>query len=68
MVRTAARVEAPCGQRFVEIGAPRGRRPISESANDKARDRFPGAGSILISCDDEIMPVICPTCQIFENA
>jgi hypothetical protein len=37
-----------------------GRRPIQ-----KARDRFPGAG-FDISCDDEIMPVICPTCQILK--
>jgi hypothetical protein len=65
MVRTAARVEAPCGKRFAEIGAPRGRRPISESPNDKARDRFPGAGSTFNACDDEIMPVTCPTCQIY---
>ena len=67
MVRTAARFEAPCGQRFVEIGAPRGRRPISEGTNDKARDRSPGAGSTFNACDDATMPVICPTCQIFED-
>jgi hypothetical protein len=31
----------------------------------KARDRFPGAGSIvaLNSCDGDNVPVICPTCQ-----
>jgi hypothetical protein len=40
-------------------GAPKnaGRRPI-----EKARGRFPGAGS-KNSCDDEDMPVICPTAQ-----
>jgi hypothetical protein len=31
----------------------------------KARDRFPGAGSILNFRDDEDMPVICPTGQVF---
>ena len=60
-----ARVEAPCVWRFVKIGAPRGRRPISESSNDKTRDRFPGAGSIFTSCDVRNMPVICPTGQVF---
>jgi hypothetical protein len=35
-----------------------GRRPI-----EKARDRFPGAGSEMF-CDDGPMPVICPTCQL----
>src|SRR5665647_361465 len=35
-----------------------GRRPI-----EKARGRFPGAGSEM-SCDDGPMPVICPTCQL----
>jgi hypothetical protein len=34
-----------------------GCRPIQ-----KARDQFPGAGSKL-SCDDDDMPVICPTGQ-----
>jgi hypothetical protein len=34
-----------------------GRRPIQ-----KARRRFPGAGSKIL--DGEVMPVICPTCQI----
>jgi hypothetical protein len=64
-VRTAARVKAPCGKRFTEIGAPRGRRPIRELGFEKARDRFPGAGSILNFRDDEDMPVICPTGQVF---
>jgi len=32
---------------------------------EKARDRFPGAGSILNFRDDEDMPVICPTGQVF---
>ena len=36
-----------------------GRRPI-----EKARGQFPGAG-FENSCDDDDMPVICPTCQIF---
>jgi hypothetical protein len=31
-----------------EIGAPRGRRPIREFGFEKARGRFPGAGSIAI--------------------
>ena len=40
-----------------------GRRP-----NEKARGRFPGAGCCDF-CDDEQMPVICPTCQlIFKTA
>jgi len=43
-----------------------GRRPIRVTrfriANEKARGRFPGAG-FCNSCDDEDMPVICPTCQ-----
>ena len=37
-----------------------GRRPIQ-----KARDRFPGAGSNCF-CDDDDMPVICPTCQTLK--
>jgi len=45
-----------------------GRRPIQEIrfklANEKARDRSPGAGFCYF-CDDEDMPVICPTCQTF---
>jgi hypothetical protein len=45
----------------LEIGSPRGHRPIRKSSNEKARDRFPGAGSILNFRDDEDMPVICPT-------
>ena len=48
-----------------EIGAPRGRRPIQEFGFEKARDRFPGAGLILNFRDDEDMPVICPTGQVF---
>jgi hypothetical protein len=32
--------------------------------NEKARGRFPGAGSILNFRDDEDMPVICPTGQV----
>jgi hypothetical protein len=47
-VRTAARVKAPCDKRFTKIGAPRGHRPIRKISNEKARDRFPGAGSISI--------------------
>jgi hypothetical protein len=47
-----------------EIGAPRGRRPIQELGFEKARGRFPGAGSILNFRDDEDMPVICPTGQV----
>lgn len=43
-----------------------GRRPIQEVRTEKARGRFPGAG-FLNSCDDANMPVICPTCQIFEG-
>jgi hypothetical protein len=39
-----------------------GRRP-----NEKARDRFPGAGCCDF-CDDEQMPVICPTCQLLFKA
>jgi hypothetical protein len=33
----------------------------------KARGRFPGAGSIVAvnSCETDNVPVICPTCQIF---
>jgi hypothetical protein len=34
----------------------------SGNSNEKARGRFPGAG--FNSCDDEDVPVICPTCQI----
>jgi hypothetical protein len=64
-VRTAARVKAPCGKRFTEIGAPRGRRPIQEFGFEKARGRFSGAGLILDFRDDEDMPVICPTGQVF---
>jgi hypothetical protein len=35
----------------------------------KARGRFPGAGSIvaLNSCDDDNVPVICPTCQFYRR-
>ena len=40
-----------------------GRRPIRETRIEKARGRFPGAG-FGNSCDDENMPVICPTCQM----
>jgi hypothetical protein len=40
-------------------------RPPSDSGIGKARDRFPGAGSILNFRDDEDMPVICPTGQVF---
>jgi hypothetical protein len=39
-----------------------GRRPIQ-----KTRDRFSGAG-LKNSCDDEDMPVICPTCQILSSS
>jgi hypothetical protein len=64
-VRTAARVKALfAASASREIGAPRGRRPIQEFGFEKARRRFPGAGSILSSCDDEDMPVICPTGQV----
>ena len=42
-----------------------GRRPIRNLPIEKARGRFPGAGSKKF-CDDEDMPVICPTCQIFS--
>jgi hypothetical protein len=35
---------APRTTRFEEIPAPGGRHPISENGNEKARDRFPGAG------------------------
>ena len=48
-----------------ENGAPRGRRPIQKLGFEKARGRFPGAGSILNFRDDEDMPVICPTGQVF---
>jgi hypothetical protein len=65
MARTAARSGALRLALRYEIGAPRGRRPIRKRSNEKARDRFPGAGSILNSCDDEDMPVICPTGQVF---
>jgi hypothetical protein len=34
----------------------------------KARGRFPGAGSIVNCCDADNVPVICPTCQIFLKA
>jgi hypothetical protein len=40
----------------------------SKIPNEKARRRFPGAGSIVamqISCDDGHRQMICPTCQIF---
>jgi hypothetical protein len=33
--------------------------------HENARNQFPGAG-IDYSCDDVIMPVICPTCQLFS--
>jgi hypothetical protein len=36
--------------------------PDSGNSNEKARGRFPGAGS-QNSCDGEDMPVICPTAQ-----
>jgi hypothetical protein len=35
---------------------------MGRSSDEKARDRFPGAG--INFWDDEDMPVICPTCQI----
>jgi hypothetical protein len=36
----------------------------------KARSRFPGAGSIgaVNCCEADNVPVICPTCQIFLRA
>jgi hypothetical protein len=46
-----------------------GRRPIqkfrSKKQMQKARDQFPGAGSIVAanSCEDDNVPVICPTWQ-----
>jgi hypothetical protein len=49
----------------LEIGSPRCNRPIRKSSNEKARNRFPGAGLILNFRDDEDMPVICPTGQVF---
>jgi hypothetical protein len=33
---------------------------------EKARRRFPGAGC-WVFCDDELMPVICPTSQILSG-
>src|SRR5260221_13877489 len=39
----------------------RQRPPDSKGPIEKARGRFPGAG--INSCDDEDMPVICPTAQ-----
>jgi hypothetical protein len=60
--RASRRLAASASQ---EIGAPRGRRPIQELGFEKARGRFPGAGSILNFRDDEDMPVICPTGQVF---
>ena len=45
--RTAARFDAPRKMRFEEILAPRGRRPIPESGNEKARGRSPGAGCMF---------------------
>jgi hypothetical protein len=47
-----------------------GRRPIQKTGSkkiaiEKARDRFPGAGSIVATMT--IVPVICPTCQIFSR-
>jgi hypothetical protein len=43
-------------------------RPPSDSGNEKARDRFPARASQK-SCDDAVMPLICPTCQILtENS
>jgi hypothetical protein len=41
-----------------------GHRPIQETTIKKARGRFPGAG-FLNAGDDESMPVICPTCQMW---
>ena len=60
MARTAARLQTPSGDTLTwEMVRPEcGRRPI-----EKARGRFPGAGSQDF-CDDEEMPVICPTCQL----
>ena len=44
MVRTAARFDGALLCAHNEITAPRGRRPISENGNKKARGRSPGAG------------------------
>jgi hypothetical protein len=37
-------------------------RIFERSGFEKARGQFPGAG--INSCDDEDMPVICPTAQV----
>jgi hypothetical protein len=49
----------PCNAAAVRF-----RKPDSTIANEKARGQFPGAG-FCDFCDDEDMPVICPTCQTF---
>jgi hypothetical protein len=39
--------------------------------NEKARRRFPGAGSMITmqdACDNGHKRMICPTCQIFFEA
>jgi hypothetical protein len=39
----------------------------AETVTQKTRGRFPGAGAIgaVNCCEDDNVPVICPTCQIF---
>jgi hypothetical protein len=50
-----------------EDGAPAAAAQYGKVRLKKTRDRFPGAG-FCNSCDDDDMPVICPTCQIFWRA
>jgi hypothetical protein len=63
-VRTAARVKAPCGKRFTgDWCAPR---PPSDSGIGIRKSPRPVSrrGLNYNFCDDEDMPVICPTGQV----
>jgi hypothetical protein len=51
-------LEAPCGTRVEEIGAPCGGRPNFERPNENPRTVSRAQG--LNCCDDETMPVILP--------
>ena len=55
-------LEAPCGTRVEEIDAPCGRRPnFKKIKNEKPADLSGARAQGLNCCDDETMPLICPT-------
>src|SRR5438105_1129274 len=60
--RTAARLQTPRGNTLTWEDSASRMRPPSDSKSPRPVSRR----GLCYSCDDEDMPVICPTCQILK--